>query len=47
MTDVNEGAPGNRERLAFLYDVRKVRFSGVVISAVKDTTGKIKYQPAY
>jgi len=28
-TDVTEGKPGNRERLAFLYDARKVRFSGI------------------
>lgn len=50
VTDVNEGVPGNRERLAFLYDTRKVRFSGVagevVMPAVKDATGKTKYQPA-
>ncbi len=29
VTDVTEGSPGNRERLAFLYDKRKVRFAGV------------------
>jgi len=29
LTDVTEGRPGNRERMAFLYDSRKVRFGGV------------------
>src|SRR5829696_188310 len=29
LTDVTEGAPGNRERMAFLYDSRKVRFGGL------------------
>jgi hypothetical protein len=28
ITDVTEGVPGNRERMAFLYDSRKVRFGG-------------------
>ena len=28
-TDVTEGTQGNRERMAFLYDSRKVRFGGV------------------
>jgi hypothetical protein len=39
LTDVTEGTPGNRERMAFLYDSRKVRFGGlageVVIPATK------------
>ncbi|WP_062387157.1 endonuclease/exonuclease/phosphatase family protein [Demequina iriomotensis] len=30
VTDVTEGVPGNRERLAFLYDSRKVRLGGIV-----------------
>ncbi len=50
VTDVNEGKPGNRERLAFLYDSRKVRFTGVagevVMPAIRDKTGKTKYLPA-
>ena len=29
VTDVTEGSPGNRERIAFLYDSRKVRFGNV------------------
>jgi len=29
VTDVTEGARGNRERMAFLYDARKVRFAGL------------------
>jgi endonuclease/exonuclease/phosphatase family metal-dependent hydrolase len=29
VTDTTEGDPGNDERLAFLYDSRKVRFSGL------------------
>lgn len=29
LTDVTEGRPGNRERMAFLYDTRKVRFGGL------------------
>lgn len=29
LTDVTEGTPGNRERMAFLYDSRKVRFGGL------------------
>ena len=28
-TDVTGGKPGNRERMAFLYDSRKVRFGGL------------------
>lgn len=29
VTDTTEGEPGNNERLAFLYDTRKVRFTGL------------------
>lgn len=29
VTDVTEGRPGNKERLAFLYDSRKVKFGGL------------------
>ena len=29
VSDVTEGDPGNRERMAFLYDSKKVRFSGI------------------
>ena len=29
LTDVTEGTKGNRERMAFLYDSRKVRFGGL------------------
>jgi endonuclease/exonuclease/phosphatase family metal-dependent hydrolase len=29
VTDTTEGEPGNDERLAFLYDTRKVRFTGL------------------
>ena len=28
-TDVSEGKPGNRERLAYLYDTRKVKFGNI------------------
>jgi hypothetical protein len=45
LTDVTEGDPGNRERMAFLYDSRKVRFGGlageVVIPVVKTRGNKI------
>ncbi len=34
VTDVTEGQPGNRERTAFLFDKRKVRFAGVAGEAV-------------
>jgi hypothetical protein len=29
ITDANEGTPGNKERLAFVYDTRKVKHSGL------------------
>lgn len=42
VTDVTEGAGGNHERMAFLFDGRKVRFGGlaseVVLSPVQVTT---------
>ena len=44
VTDVTAGTAGNRERLAFLYDSRKVRFSGVagevVLPPVKIKDGR-------
>jgi len=52
-TDVTEGKPGNRERMAFLYDTRKVRFGGlageIVIPPVEiqdANSRKIRYEPA-
>ena len=49
VTDVTAGSQGNRERLAFLFDTRKVRFSGVVgevvIPPVRDRSKKI-FTPA-
>lgn len=51
-TDVTEGRQGNGERLAFLFDTRKVRFGGLAGEMVlppyekKDPdTGQIIYQP--
>ena len=42
-SDVTEGSAGNQERLAFLFDRRKIRFSGVageiVIPPIKDKKG--------
>jgi hypothetical protein len=44
LTDVTEGEPGNQERMAFLYDSRKVRFGGlageVMIPPRKKEDGK-------
>ena len=44
VSDVTEGKAGNGERLAFLFDRRKIRFSGVageiVIPPVEDSRGK-------
>ena len=44
VTDVTEGTQGNRERLAYLFDTRKVRFGGVagevVIPPVRDKSKK-------
>ena len=51
-TDVTEGAKGNGERMAFVYDKRKVRFGGLMGELVlppvtiKDETGKKIEQPA-
>jgi len=43
-SDVTEGSSGNQERLAFLFDRRKIRFSGVageiVIPPIEDHNGK-------
>ena len=44
VSDVTEGSAGNQERLAFLFDRRKIRFSGVageiVIPPIEDKKGK-------
>jgi len=44
VSDVTEGSAGNQERLAFLFDRRKIRFSGVageiVIPSIQDKKGK-------
>ena len=42
LTDVTEGAPGNRERMAFLYDSRKIRFGGLAGEIVIPTTKKLE-----
>jgi endonuclease/exonuclease/phosphatase family metal-dependent hydrolase len=34
LTDVTEGAPGNSERMAFLFDTRKVQLSGLACEIV-------------
>jgi endonuclease/exonuclease/phosphatase family metal-dependent hydrolase len=43
-SDVTEGSAGNQERMAFLFDRRKIRFSGVageiVIPPIEDKNGK-------
>jgi len=45
VTDASEGNGGNDERLAFLFDTRKVRFGGmageIVLPPVKDSAGKV------
>jgi hypothetical protein len=45
VSDVTEGSAGNQERMAFLFDRRKIRFSGVageiVIPPIEDKNGKI------
>ncbi len=52
VSDVTEGTPGNRERMAFLYDSGKVRFNGVageiVIPPVEVKEGRktVRYDPA-
>ena len=38
LTDVTEGTPGNRERMAFLYDSRKIRFGGLAGEVVVPPT---------
>ena len=51
VTDITEGNRGNDERLAFLYDSRKVSFGGLAGQLVlpplelKDENGKTVYQP--
>ena len=44
VSDVTEGSAGNQERMAFLFDRRKIRFSGVageiVIPPIEDKNGK-------
>jgi endonuclease/exonuclease/phosphatase family metal-dependent hydrolase len=48
LTDVTEGRPGNRERMAFLYDSRKVRFGGLAGEVVIPTSesGNETLEPA-
>jgi len=53
VSDVTEGKPGNRERMAFLHDSRSVRFNGIAgevvmpVVEVKGPTGKvIRYDPS-
>jgi hypothetical protein len=52
VTDVTEGKPGNRERMAFLYDQRKVRFAHmageVTIPPVEKKVGNkvVEYTPS-
>ncbi len=43
LTDVTKGDPGNGERMAFLFDIRKVRLSGLASELVvpKEELGKI------
>ena len=46
LTDVTEGTRGNRERMAFLYDAKKVRFGGlageVVLPEGRNPDGSVK-----
>jgi hypothetical protein len=42
LTDVTEGAPSNRERMAFLYDSRKIRFGGLVGETVVPAVKKLE-----
>jgi exonuclease III len=53
VTDVTEGTQGNKERLAFVFDIRKVKFGGLAGEVVlppletKDPeTGQVIYQPS-
>ena len=45
-TDTTEGSPGNRERMVFLYDSRKVKHAGlageIVLKAIKQSDGTLK-----
>lgn len=47
LTDVTEGRQGNLERMAFIYDTRKVRFGGlageIVIPPLDKTTPSLQY----
>lgn len=52
VTDVTEGSQGNKERLAFLFDTRKVKFGGLAGEVVlppfetrDPQTGQVIYQP--
>lgn len=51
ITDTSEGTAGNNERMAFLYDSRKVSFGGLASELVlpplrlKDEAGKTVYEP--
>jgi len=51
-TDVTFGRPGNRERMAYVFDKRKVRFSGIsgeiVVPPIEIKHGRrtLRYQPA-
>ncbi|MCP4317648.1 MAG: endonuclease/exonuclease/phosphatase family protein [Hyphomicrobiales bacterium] len=52
VSDVSEGTPGNRERMAFLYDSNKVKFTGlageIVVPPieVKKNGKTVRYDPA-
>lgn len=53
VTDVTEGTQGNKERLAFVFDTRKVKFGGLAGEIVlppletrDPDTGQIIYQPS-
>ena len=50
VSDVTEGSKGNKERMGFLYDSRKLKFSGLagelVLPPLQYTeNGKTKYRP--
>lgn len=42
VTDITEGASGNQERLAFLFDTRKVQFRNIAGEIVLPETTKVK-----
>ena len=52
VSDVTEGTPGNRERMAFLYDSGKVRFNGIAGEIVmppievQEDGRTVRYDPA-